>query len=646
MTTPDPGFTASPPALSQRLSTRIVASAIAALLLIMAMILGTLWLSWQLEGAAAAINDAGSLRMRATKVAVELQKPAPNLTVHQSRVNAELALQDLTLAQLVSGNPARPLFLPSESLVQEQMAQVVHYWQTVLKPAAATSLQTGSSQPYLQALPEFIRHANQLVLLVEQNNERQNDWLRLSQGVLALVACAGTLAMIYLLYLWIILPVLRLQQGLQKMARHEFGVRLPIESRDELGILAGGFNQMADELEGLYRDLEARVQDKTAQLAAQNRELSALYEIEAFLNQPGDIETLCRGFLQRVMPLLDAEGGSLRVLDGHSGKLHLTVSEGLADALAAEENCTRLHDCLCGEASQSGMVLVHDFRQRPRAEGYRCSKEGFAALAAFQIIAPDQVLGTFALHFHAPRDIGSADSQLLRTLGQRLGVALLNRRLSAKARQLAVVEERSLVAQGLHDSIAQGLNFLNLQVQMLDLAAKADDMAEVREIVPLLKTGVEESYQDVRELLLNFRSKLGPGELMSGIEDTVARFRRQCDAEVVLDVQEQGGAPLPPEQQLQVLFILQEALSNVRKHACASKVEIMMRNGADFVLQLTDNGDGYDPAEVVSRAEGHIGLHIMQERARRLNASLTLSSVQGEGCSLLLKLSQAVRQAA
>ncbi len=646
MTTSDPNLTASSPALSQRLSTRIVVSSIAALVLIMAMISGTLWLSWQLEGAAAAINDAGSLRMRATRVAVELQKPAPSLATHRARVDAELERQDLTLAQLVSGNPARPLFLPSEGLVQQQMTQVLRYWQTVLKPAAAISLQTGSSQPYLQALPEFIRHANQLVLLVEQNNERKNDWLRLSQGVLALVACTGTLAMIYLLYLWIILPVLRLQQGLQKMARHEFGVRLPIESRDEFGMLAGGFNQMADELEGLYRDLEARVRDKTAQLAAQNRELSALYETEAFLNQEGDIETLCRGFLQRVMALLSAEGGSLRVLDGLSDKLHLMVSEGLSDALVAQENCTRVHDCLCGEASQSGVVLIRDFRQRPRADGYRCSKEGFAALAAFQIIAADQVLGTFALHFHAPRDIGSADSQLLRTLGQRLGAALLNRRLSAKARQLAVVEERSLVAQGLHDSIAQGLNFLNLQVQMLDLAARADDMAEVREIVPLLKTGVEESYQDVRELLLNFRSKLGPGELLSGIEDTVARFRRQCSAEVVLNVHEQGGAPLPPEQQLQVLFILQEALSNVRKHAGASKVEITMLNGSDFVLQVRDNGEGYDPVEVASRAEGHIGLHIIQERAHRLNANLTLESVRGEGSSLLLQLPQSVRQAA
>ncbi|MGL6069739.1 type IV pili methyl-accepting chemotaxis transducer N-terminal domain-containing protein [Craterilacuibacter sp.] len=631
-----------------RLSTRIVASAIAALFIIMAMISGTLWLSWQLEGAAAAINEAGSLRMRATRVALELQTPAYSVLERKQRVDTELAVQARTLSQLVHGNAARPLFLPAEQGVQMQMGQVVDYWEGLLKPAALIALQTGNSHAYRQALPGFIHHANKLVLLVEQNNERKNNWLRLSQGVLGLVACAGTLTMIYLLYLWIILPVLRLQQGLQRMARHDFATRLPVESQDELGAVVVGFNAMADELEGLYRSLEARVREKTAQLAAQNRELSALYEVEAFLNQPGDIDALCRGFLQRVMRLLNAQGGSLRVLDSSRDRLHLMVSEGLSDALVAAERCMRVDHCFCGEVSRSGPLVVHDFRQRAESsvEPFRCSEEGFSALAVFQIVAVNRVLGTFSLHFDAPREMASAEIQLLATLGQRLGIALDNRRLSAKARQLAVAEERSLVAQGLHDSIAQGLNFLNLQVQLLASVAREDNMDEVREIIPLLKTGVEESYQDVRELLLNFRSKLGQGELLAAIDETLARFRRQCSAEVVLDIKEQGGAPLPPDQQLQVLFILQEALSNVRKHACASEVNIVLHNGSDFVLQVSDNGDGYEPSEVAARAESHIGLHIMQERAVRLNARLVLSSVPGKGTRLILTLPQAVRQAA
>src|SRR5690606_14201190 len=105
------------------------------------------------------------------------------------------------------------------------------------------------------------------------------------------------LPILYLLYLWIIHPVRRLQGGLQRMALREFGVRLPVDRRDEFGVLARGFNRMADELQELYTDLEARVAEKTAQLASQNEVLSALYDMAAFLNRPNDIEAVCRGFL-------------------------------------------------------------------------------------------------------------------------------------------------------------------------------------------------------------------------------------------------------------------------------------------------------------------------------------------------------------
>jgi two-component system nitrate/nitrite sensor histidine kinase NarX len=80
---------------------------------------------------------------------------------------------------------------------------------------------------------------------------------------------------IYLLYLWIILPVLRLQDGLQRMAAREFSLRLPIATRDEFGTLNAGFNRMADELQELYQDLAARVDSKTAELARQNRDLES-----------------------------------------------------------------------------------------------------------------------------------------------------------------------------------------------------------------------------------------------------------------------------------------------------------------------------------------------------------------------------------
>lgn len=610
------------------------------------MILGTLWLSWQLEGAAAAINDTGSLRMRSNRLALSLVAGTT-----QSRPQAaaeEIAGIESILAELQRGNPVRPLFLPSADSVHTQMDEVAKRWQSDLKPAALSGM-SGNANDYLQRLPEFITQTNRLVSLIESDNASKIALLRLSQGVLIVIACVGTLTMIYLLYLWIIVPVLQLQQGLQRMAAHDFSTRLPVESSDEFGVLTQGFNRMAAELGSLYGALEARVQKKTSQLAAQNRELAALYDMAAFLNRSINIDEMCRGFLQRVMQQFAADGGSIRVIETEGDKLHLVASEGLSSELEDHEHCMSVDACFCGTATRQGVVVINDLNRMsaPTAREMGCRKEGFAGIAVFRIVTQNAVLGSFSLHFRTPHSLSLAEKQLLEAFGQHLGIALENHRLSAQARQLAVAAERNLVAQGLHDSIAQGLNYLNLQVQMLNDAAQRSAIAEVREIVPSLQIGVNESYQDVRELLLNFRSKLEAGELKTAVADTLARFERQTGIPIALDMDELNGAPLPPEQQLQVIFILQEALSNVRKHAHASKVTVRILNCRDFELHIEDDGCGFEPAQFSGESDKqHVGLNIMQERAARLHAALDICSARGQGTHISLILPCSERKAA
>ena len=632
------------PSPRHRLSTRIVASSLLALVVVLSMVSWTLWLSWQLEGAGAAINDTGSLRMRANRVAVELMRPQAGREV---RTTEQVAILDDTIAGLARGIPARPLFIPNDNAIRAQWHDVAAYWRDIMKPAALRAIVQPDASSYLETLPEFVARADTLVRMIEQDNAGKTTSLRLSQGVLAAIASAGTLAMIYLLYLWIISPVLRLRDGLQRMADREFSTRLPVESQDEFGVLARGYNRMADELQDLYTSLEQRVEQKTAQLAAQNRDIGALYDMAAFLNQPNEIEAMCDGFLRRVMLQFDAEAGSIRALDPNNEKLNLVVSVGLSEELVESEHCMKVDDCYCGVATRkAGVIVIQDFRQSPPELDLNCQREGFASVAVFRIVTRDEVLGSYSLHFRTHRRLAASESQLLETLGQHLGVALDNRRLSAQARQLAVVQERGLVAQGLHDSLAQGLNFLNLQLQMLDAAIKRGDEEEVSEILPLLRTGVDESYQDVRELLTNFRSKLSQGDLQAAIEDTVSRFRRQTGIDTDLTFTQGEGAPLQPEQQLQVLFILQEALSNVRKHSEASRVRIAVENGRDFTLLISDDGQGYDPADVAERGESHVGLHIMRERAARMRAVIKLESQPGAGTRVALTLPGAERQAA
>jgi two-component system nitrate/nitrite sensor histidine kinase NarX len=247
------------------------------------------------------------------------------------------------------------------------------------------------------------------------------------------------------------------------------------------------------------------------------------------------------------------------------------------------------------------------------------------------------VIGSFSLHFANERVISGEERRLLETLGKNLGSAIENQRLIAKEKEFAVSQERNLLAQGLHDSIAQGLNFLNLQVQMLEDSLRRNDVEEIKDIAPLLRAGVEESYEDVRELLLNFRTRLQDSNLESEMRNVVNKFQRQTG--VHGEIQFAGsGAPLAPEQQLQVLFILQEALSNVRKHAQASSVKVVVANERDFSLTVTDDGAGFNLDRVHEKGDAHVGLRIMQERAERLSASFGIHSQPGAGTTITLQL--------
>lgn len=625
--------------VGKRLTFRILLTTLIGLGLTLAAVGYTLLLSWQLEGGGAAINEAGSLRMRSYRLVMELEHGQAT-----SRVEQELEDFNRTLTDLQTGDAKRPLFLPSSKPIREQMLLVQNEWQQHIQVYAKTVLAESDPQKkqtalalYAKELPVFVDSINKLVSLVEVELTEKTTWLRLCQTALIFLSLAASIALLYLLYLWIVGPVTRMQAGIARMSKDDLSVRLPIETEDEFGVLAHAFNQMADHVQSVHRTLEDRVAEKTAKLQDQNHEISTLYEIAGFLAGPHAIEELCRGFLHRIMQRIEADGGTVRILDNQSDNLHITVHEGISEKMIEEEHCIKTEDCLCGTATHQGIIIVRDFRKMDQQRRYRCQEEGFFSLAVFQILAREQVIGSFSLHFSKERNITSEERRLLETLGKNLGVAIENQRLIAREKEFAVSNERNLLAQGLHDSIAQGLNFLNLQVQMLEDSLSRNDVEEIKDITPLLRAGVQESYEDVRELLLNFRTRLQDSNLESEMRNVVNKFQRQTGVHGEIEFVG-NGAPLAPEQQLQVLFILQEALSNVRKHAQASEVRVKVQNERDFSLTVTDDGEGFNMDRIHEKGEEHVGLRIMRERAERLAAKFDIHSQVGEGTTIALEL--------
>ena len=641
----------SPIPARSKLATKIVGALVGLLSLALVAISFTLYLSWQLEGSSAAINDAGSLRMSSVRLSNLLLRAGDGDTV--ARDGAVRLVDDIagTLTLLRQGDPRRPLQLPDTQAISGDFDQLTQHWRGQLRPAALALLDlTGAARQAAMGRFErdtdaFVAKTDALVLLIERDGATRTFWLRASQLALLALALGGTSGLVYLMLGLIIAPLRRLQGGMRRMKEKDFAVRLAVHGTDEFGQLAHGFNQMADRLKTDYDSLERAVAFKTDALETQNRELALLYDASAFLQHPQALEPLCQGLLARICEYFEADGGAVRLLDASRNNLHMVVQQGMAPVLVAHEQCIKVGDCLCGQAALRKVAVVHDLRQVDPARALACHSRGFATLSVFHICAQQVHLGFFNLHFRQPKTFSAREHSLLVTLGQLLGTAVENLRLGAREREMAVWEERNLVAQGLHDSIAQGLNFLNLQVQMLDQSVKDQKLDDVAEIVPLLRAGVQQSYEDVRELLHNFRSRLAEGNLIVSLETTIDKFRRQTgiEAELVADV---DGAPFPPEQQLQLLFIVQEALSNVRKHADASSVVVRLEDRDGFTLSVTDDGDGFDPAQLDDKGDVHIGIHIMRERAHRIDAALAVTSAPGSGTSITLTLPQAQRRAA
>jgi two-component system nitrate/nitrite sensor histidine kinase NarX len=627
------------------LSVKLFWVAIAFLSVALAAVGFTLYESWKLEGGAAVINDMGSERMRSYRIAYLLaQDPQGGDAAAGREVLAEVRRFEQVLAGLKSGDPVRPLVLPRDGEILAELVAVERRWFAEVRPlvervAAGDAALRAQLMPVLRReIESFVARIDQVVRLTESHNARNIALLRYMQFGLIVLALVGTVALIQLMFLLVVRPVTSLSEGMQRMAAGEFDVRLPVETRDEFGALAEGFNRMASHLQDLYATLEERVAEKTRDLGERNRELAELYGVAQLLNEPVATEELCRGFLRRLMGLHGAAGGAVRLFDAETRSLHLYAHEGLSAEFASEERCIDIGECLCGAAAKHGCSEVDVLDDVAPDVAADCRRAGYRTVAIFPIRVKRELLGVINLYFSSPQRIGAEDRKLLDALGQHLGVAIENQRLASRDRELAVYEERSLLARELHDSIAQSLAFLNIQVQMLEDSLARGARGEVTEVLARIREGVRESYDDVRELLTHFRTRVKQEENIGvALKQMLDRFAAQTG--LIADFADGGsGAPLPAETQLQVLHILQEALSNVRKHAGARRVSLAVNRDAEYRFSVSDDGRGFDVAAVAADSGSHIGLRIMHERTERIGGRIEVRSQPGAGTTVTLVL--------
>jgi two-component system nitrate/nitrite sensor histidine kinase NarX len=260
-----------------------------------------------------------------------------------------------------------------------------------------------------------------------------------------------------------------------------------------------------------------------------------------------------------------------------------------------------------------------------------CVREGFATATAFSILYDKQRLGVFNLYFRGRRRYVGAGIHLLETLGQHLGVAVENQRLRSREKELAVSEERNLLAQELHDSIAQGLAFLNIQVQLLQDSLRKGRAEEAMQTAGQLREGVQESYDDVRELLVHFRTRVHQSDLDSAIVAALEKFEGQTGIKTAFE-RAAAAAPIAPTDEIQIMHIVQESLSNIRKHAKArqpgaGRRRLMARSRG----RASRTTGAASTRQTIRRclSDRHVGLKIMRERAHRIGGECRITSNRG-----------------
>ena len=531
-----------------------------------------------ISGRANAVNVSGSLRFLSYRTLSEVLQPERRAQAADTIKVFERRL--LGLERFVRSKSR------SDAASLREVQGLLQRWNTQVRDLelAATRGEAGAVQQMALEIPHFVDQIDRVVQLIELELEQKATWLRLVQ-----LGLLGSIVLVSLLTIWmlrrqLVQPLAQLLDAARTVRQGSFSARVAHVSNDELGRLGQAFNAMVGEIATMYAHLEDKVEEKTRELQRTNESLELLYRVSQKLS---------------------------------------------ASDLSTEERhalCSRRD---CGECFLSA--------QRPIVEqGHR------SALVIVPIGDGDHLRGVLPVLKVQDQTLPVEKVRIIETVGHHVSNALINMRRAEEKHRLAVMEERSVIARELHDSIAQSLSYLKIQVTRLEKSL--DQGRDPRAITEELKQGLSGAYRELRELIVTFRLRVDERGLNVALHETVAEFSQKLGFPVRLN-NALSGIVLSANEELHLLRIVREALSNIERHAQASAASVAISVDAfqAVTMRVEDNGRGFDPAHT---PRNHFGVNIMNDRAMILAGRLDMESTLGAGTRITLQfLPQKVRQA-
>jgi two-component system nitrate/nitrite sensor histidine kinase NarX len=391
-----------------------------------------------------------------------------------------------------------------------------------------------------------------------------------------------------------------------------------VELRDSREKLAGG-----------ARDLETRVAQRTEQLIALSRVITAA-------SHSMGLEQILHTALEQALQVIGVEIGGIWLVDETSGNLSLSVSRGMSERMMEQLQVIQAGEGISGQAVESGeTIVVEDIDQSSLRVRMIAIDEKLRSLVAVPIKVHDRVLSVLDVMTRQQRSFSPEELTLLTSIGQQIGIGIENARLIQEIRQqtehVAALQERDWISAELHDGLLQTLGYLYLQADQLETLSISREWPEMAQKLAHQRQVLEQISSDIRRFIADLRKTPPPLNLRDALQKMLVEFRQKTPVDVSLDM-EQPLRRLKADHVAHLVRIAQEALINATQHGHARKVAITCTfEEQQGELRVIDDGDGFSPEWVPPEGGEHFGLSIMRARASRLGGHFSLHSTPGQG---------------
>jgi nitrate/nitrite-specific signal transduction histidine kinase len=424
-------------------------------------------------------------------------------------------------------------------------------------------------------------------------------------------------------------PVRALTTSAERLAKGHTDEPVPQQGEDEVGLLSEALERMRREIntsrEALLsaaHELEGRVAERTEELRDRNEELIALNALAATLTRSLDPGELLGGAVE-----------AIRVIVPVTAAAGYTVAEGVPHLVTHDKS--RL-----GEAGDQLSASVAAALQSG-ALSLRSSAAG--RVVALPIVAGGTALGALAALVPLSVPLPKRIRMLLGAVADQVGLALRTAQFAAEGRELAVLEERTRLAREIHDTLAQQLTGIVLQLEAAEAMQTRQQNARSRDLIVAAREQARRALQEARRSVWNLRPMpLEAAGLTAAVALEAERFGTLTGIAVrIRNDRLPHDLALSPQSEVALFRILQEALANIGHHSHARRVEVDLRAvDGDLLLTISDDGSGFDTDEsgLAASSPGSFGLVGMRERARLIGAELKVISERARGTRISVRV--------